>query len=414
MPWTIDITSDACCATAGLPAGLPREIGKQNMEFGWSDEQNQIRKTASEFAEHEIAPYVAEYDQAERFPTEIVKKAAELGFMGGVVPTAYGGSGLDYVGFTIILEEISKVCHSVACALSFPSGLCGAGILEFGTEEQKRKYLTPLAQGKVFGSTGVTEPHSGTDVAAMQTVAVRDGDSYVLNGSKAWISFLDVCDFVLTFATLDRTNPRKQICAFLIDRDTPGLKLKPYKNKLGFRPLSSGDVFLDDCRVPVSNRLGEEGQGLSIALSAVTSGRLGVAARALGIAEACYKASVKYARQRVVFDQPIGRFQLVQSMITDMSVGIEGARAATYRLAWMRNHGEAGIRAQASLAKMMASDTAMMAATHAVQIHGANGCLGESAVSRHFRDAKVLQIVEGQNQLHRSIVAEYALGYRER
>jgi glutaryl-CoA dehydrogenase (non-decarboxylating) len=383
------------------------------MEFGWSDEQNQIRKTASEFAEREIAPYVAEYDQAERFPKEIVKKCAELGFMGGLIPTNYGGSGLDDVSFTIILEEISKICQSVACALSFPSGLCGAGILKFGTEEQKQKYLTPLAQGKTFGSAGVTEPHSGTDVAAMRTVAVRDGNSYVLNGSKAWISFLDVCDFVLTFATLDRANPRKNICAFLIDRDTPGLKLRPYKNKLGFRPLSSGDIFLDDCRVPASNRLGEEGQGLSIALCAVTNGRLGVAARALGIAEACYQASVKYARERIVFDQPIGRFQLVQSMITDMLVGIEGAHAATYRLAWMRSQGMPGTRVQASLAKMMASDTALMAATHAVQIHGAYGCLGESDVSRHFRDAKVFQIVEGQNQLHRSIVAEYALDYRD-
>ena len=383
------------------------------MDFSWSDEQNQIRRTVNEFAQREIAPHVAEYDQAERFPVEIVRKCAELGFMGGVIPTSYGGSGLDDISFTIILEEISKICQSVACALSFPSGLCGAAILKFGTEGQKQKYLTPLAQGKAFGSTGVTEPHSGTDVAAMQTVAVRDGDCYILNGSKAWISFLDVCDFVLTFATLNRVSPRKNICAFLIDRDTPGLKLKPYKNKLGFRPLSSGDIFLDDCRVPASNRLGEEGQGLNVALCAVTNGRLGVAARALGIAQACFEVSVKYARERIVFGQPIGRFQLVQSMITDMIVGIEGARAATYRLAWMRSRGKPGTRAQASLAKMMASDVALMAATHAVQIHGAYGCLGESAVSRHFRDAKVFQIVEGQNQLHRSIVAEYALNYRE-
>lgn len=383
------------------------------MDFGWSDEQQQIRKTAGEFAEREVAPFVAEYDQLERFPKEIVQKAAELGFMGGVVPTEYGGSALDFVSYTIILEEISKVCHAVACALSFPSGLCGAGILQFGSEEQKRKYLTPLAQGKIFAATGVTEPHSGTDVAAMQTVAVKDGNSYVLNGSKAWISFLDVCDFVLTFATLDRSNPRKNICAFIIERDTPGLKLKPYKNKLGFRPLSSGDVFLEDCRVSACSRVGAEGEGLKVAMCAVENGRLGVAARALGLAEACYDASLKYARERIVFDQPIGRFQLVQSMLTDMMTGIEGAKAATYRLAWMKNQGLAGTRAQASLAKMMASDTAMMAATHAVQIHGAYGCLGESPVSRYFRDAKIFQIVEGQNQLHRSLVAECALGFRD-
>lgn len=382
------------------------------MDFGWNDEQQQIRKTAREFAEREIAPFVTEYDQEERFPAEIARKAAELGFMGGVVPTEYGGSALDFVSYTIILEEISKVCHAVACALSFPSGLCGAGILRYGTEEQKQRFLKPLAEGKIFAATGVTEPHSGTDVAAMQTLAVKDGTSYVLNGSKAWISFLDVCDFVLTFATLDRANPRKNICAFIIERDTPGMKLKPYKNKLGFRPLSSGDVFLEDCRVATCNRVGAEGQGLKVAMCAVENGRLGVAARALGLAQACYDASVKYARERIVFDQPIGRFQLVQSMLTDMAAGIEGARAATYRLAWMKNQGLPGTRAQASLAKMMASDVALMAATHAVQVHGAYGCLGESPVSRYFRDAKIFQIVEGQNQLHRSMVAEYALGYR--
>lgn len=382
------------------------------MEFGWSDEQLQIQKTAREFAEREIAPYVTEYDQAERFPKEIAQKAAELGFMGGVVPVEYGGSALDFISYTIILEEISRVCHAVACALSFPSGLCGAGILQYGSEEQKKKYLMPLAQGKIFAATGVTEPHSGTDVAAMQTVAVKDGDSYVLNGSKAWISFLDVCDFVLTFATLDRSHPRKNICAFIIERDTPGLKLKPYKNKLGFRPLSSGDVFLEDCRVKACNRVGAEGQGLKVAMCAVENGRLGVAARALGLAQACYDASLKYARERIVFDQPIGKFQLVQSMITDMAVGIEGARSATYRLAWMKNQAMPGTRSQASLAKMMASDTALMASTHAVQIHGAYGCLGESPVSRYFRDAKIFQIVEGQNQLHRSMVAQHALGYR--
>ena len=383
------------------------------MEFGWSDEQQQIRKTAREFAEREIAPFVEKYDYEERFPAEIARKAADLGFMGGVVPVEYGGSALDFVSYTIILEEISKVCHAIACALSFPSGLCGAGILQYGTEEQKQKYLTPLAQGKIFAATGVTEPHSGTDVSAMQTLAVKDGDSYVLNGSKAWISFLDVCDFVLTFATTDRSNPRKNISAFIIERDTPGLKLKPYKNKLGFRPLSSGDVFLEDCRVPAKNRVGAAGQGLKVAMCAVENGRLGVAARALGLAEACYDASVKYAKERVVFDQPIGKFQLVQSMITDMLVGIEGARAATYRLAWMKDGGAAGTRAVASLAKMMASDTALLASTHAVQIHAAYGCLGETPVSRYFRDAKIFQIVEGQNQLHRAMIAECALGYRD-
>ena len=383
------------------------------MDFSWTEEQEQIRKTARTFANQEIAPYVAEYDAAERFPKEIVQKAAALGFMGGVIPAKYGGSELDFISFTIILEEISKVCHAVGCALSFPSGLAGSSILRFGTEEQKEKYLKPLAEGKGFAATGLTEPHSGTDVASMETVARKDGDRYVLSGSKAWISFLEVADWILTFATLDRANPRKNICAFLIDRDTPGLRFKPYKNKLGFRPLSTGDVFLDECVVPGKNRVGAEGEGLRVAMSAVENGRLGVAARALGLAQACLDAATKYAQERIVFKQPIGRFQLVQSMITDMITGIEGARAATYRLAWLKSQGAVQARKEASIAKMMASDAAFMAATHAVQIHGAYGCSGESPVSRYFRDAKVFQIVEGQNQLHRSLIAETHLGFRE-
>jgi len=383
------------------------------VDFSWTEEQEQIRKTAREFAALEIAPHVAEYDAAERFPKEIVQKAAALGFMGGIVPAKYGGSELDFVSFTIILEEISKVCHAVGCALSFPSGLAGSSILRFGTEEQKEKYLKPLAEGKSFAATGLTEPHSGTDVASMETFARKDGDRYILSGSKAWISFLEVADWILTFATLDRSNPRKGICAFLIDRDTPGLRFKPYKNKLGFRPLSTGDVFLDECIVPAKNRIGEEGQGLKVAMCAVENGRLGVAARALGLAEACLDAATKYAKERIVFKQPIGRFQLVQSMITDMITGIEGARATTYRLAWLKSEGSVQARKEASIAKMMASDVAMMAATHAVQIHGAYGCSGESPVSRYFRDAKIFQIVEGQNQLHRSLIAETHLGFRD-
>jgi glutaryl-CoA dehydrogenase (non-decarboxylating) len=383
------------------------------VDFSWTEEQEQIRKTARNFANQEIAPHVAEYDEAESFPKEIVQKAAALGFMGGVIPAQYGGSDLDFVSFTIILEEISKVCHAVGCALSFPSGLAGSSILRFGTEEQKEKYLRPLAEGKVFAATGLTGPHSGTDVASMETFARKDGDRYILNGSKSWISFLEVADWILTFAALDRANPRKSICAFLIDRDTPGLRFKPYKNKLGFRPLSTGDVFLDECVVPAKNRVGAEGDGLRVAMSAVENGRLGVAARALGLAQACLEAATKYAQERIVFRQPIGRFQLVQSMITDMITGIEGARAATYRLAWLKSQGAVQARKEASIAKIMASDTAFMAATHAVQIHGAYGCSGESPVSRYFRDAKVFQIVEGQNQLHRSLIAEMHLGFRE-
>jgi len=382
------------------------------MDFGFTEEQLQIKKAVREFALREIAPYVAAYDQEERFPIEIVKKAAAQGYMGGVVPVEYGGAGLDHVTYTLIIEEISRVCQIIGCALSFPSGLAGSAILRYGTEEQKQRYLKPLAQGEVFASVALTEPGSGTDVAAMRTTCRRDGKHYVLNGTKAWISFLDVCSWVLTFATLDRGLGHKGICAFIVERGTPGMTFRPYKHKLGFRPLCTGEVVFEDCRVPVENRIGEEGEGFRVAMCAVENGRLGVAARAVGMAQACLDEVIAYARERVVFGQPIGKFQLVQSKITDMIVGIESARYLTYRLAWLKDQGVPDVRREASIAKMVATDAALMAATHAVQIFGAYGCSAEYPVSRYYRDAKVFQIVEGVNELHRVLITEYTLGYR--
>ena len=384
------------------------------MHFGLTDDQLQIQRAAREFAHREIAPHVASYDQDERFPIDIIRKAAAHGYSGGVIPPEYGGAGLSHVAYTLFIEEISKICHVVGCALSFPSGLAGSSILQFGTEAQKQKYLAPLARGETFMAAGVTEPGSGTDVAAMRTTARRDGNCYVLTGTKAWISFLDVAGAVLTFATMDRGLKRKGISAFIIDRETPGMTFHPYKNKLGFRPLCTGEIVLENCRVPVENRLGAEGEGFRVAMCAVENGRLGVAARAVGMAQAALDEAVRYAQQRVVFDQPIGRFQLVQSMITDMIVAIESARHFTYRLAWLMDQRREDIRHAASLAKMVATDAALMAASNAVQILGANGCSEEYPVSRFFREAKVFQIVEGTNQLHRILVAEHELGYRTR
>jgi alkylation response protein AidB-like acyl-CoA dehydrogenase len=375
-------------------------------------DRNALRESARGFAAREIAPKVANYDREERFPVEIVRKAAGLGWLGAVLPWEYGGQELDWVSFSMLIEELSRTCHVIGFSASLPSGLVGAGILRYGTEEQKRKYLPPLVRGECFAGTGVTEPSSGTDVANMSTTCRRDGDEYVLNGAKAWISMLDVADWFLTFATLDRGRGRAGVCAFIVPRNSPGLVVRPYTNKLGFRPLSTGDLILSDVRVPVENRVGAEGQGYAVAMSAVENGRLSVAARALGLAQGCLDAAVKYANERVVFGQTIGRFQLVQSMITDMVVGVEAARYFVYRLAAAKDAGTQRPRREASVAKMYATDLAMMAATHAVQIHGAYGVSEDFPVARFFRDAKVFQIVEGNNQLHRSLVAEYALGLR--
>jgi alkylation response protein AidB-like acyl-CoA dehydrogenase len=375
-------------------------------------ERGALLEAARDFARREIAPHVAAYDREERFPEEIVRAAAALGWLGAVLPREYGGQGLDWVSFAALIEEVSRACHVVGLAMSLPSGLVGGGILEYGSEDQKRTYLAPLARGETFAGAGVTEPGGGTAVAAMRTTCRRDGGDYVIDGAKAWTSMLGVADWFLTFATLDPSLGRAGVCAFIVPADSPGVTTRAYKNKLGFRPVPSGDLVLDGVRVPAESRVGAEGEGYSVAMAAVETGRLSVAARALGLSQAALDASLAYAREREVMGQEIGRFQLVQSMVTDMVVGIESARRFVGDLAEQRDRGLSRPRRDASLTKMHATDVAMTTATAAVQIHGAYGISEEFPVARYFRDAKVFQIVEGNNQLHRSMVAEYALGYR--
>ncbi len=370
-----------------------------------------IVAAAGEFARRELAPRVREYDEQETLPMDLLERMADLGFFGGIVPERYGGLGLDYLTFARMIEEISKTCHAIGTLVSMPSGLVGASIERFGTEEQKQRWLVPLAAGRIFGSAGVTEPHSGSDVASLRTTYRRDGDEFVINGSKAWISNLAITSFVLTFASFDRTLGRKGITAFLIPRDTPGLVLAPYKNKLGFRPLSTGDVFLDDVRVGPEALIGTEGDGFRVAMTAVERGRLGVAARSVGVAQACLDDTVAFANERVAFGAPIASLQIVQSKICDMAVGVRTARLLVEDCANAMQRGDRA-RMLTSMAKMYASDVAFRSAADAIQIHGAAGISAESRVGRFMRDSKVLQIVEGSNDLHRALIGEMALGIR--
>ena len=383
------------------------------MDFGFTDDQLRIKRMAREFAEREIAPKVAEYDREERFPIEIARKMGELGMLGGVVPEQYGGAGMDYISLTLLVEEIARHCQSLGTICSFASGLAGSGLLHYGSEAQKERYLAPMARGEIFAGAGVTEPHSGTDVAAMETTAVRDGDSYIVNGAKIWISNLEYGSWFISFAQMDKSKRHKGITAFVFPKNTPGLSVRPIRNKLGFRPLSTGDLIFDNCRISVENRVGEEGQGFAVAMASVENGRLGVAARACGVMQACMDESVRYAKERIVFEQPIGRFQLVQSKITDMVVGLETARFLTYRLAWVKDQGAKRARPESSMAKMYATDTLMKVSTDAAQIFGAYACSDEYPVGRHFRDAKFFQVVEGTSELHRMLIAEYTMGYRQ-
>ena len=370
-----------------------------------------LRDLVRDFAASVVAPRVAEYDREEHLPRDILDQMAELGFFGGTVAERWGGAGLDNGTFSILIEEISKVDHILGVLMSMPSALVGSGIEAFGTDEQRETYLAPLARGEVFAGAGVTEPQSGSDVAGMQTRYERDGDRFVINGAKTWISNLDIASFFVTFATRDRSLRHGGVTAFIVPKDSPGLSVHPFKDKLGFRPICTGELVLEDVEVGPEHLLGEEGKGFAVAMTAVERGRLTVASRAVGMAQACLADSVAYARDRVVFGRPIGEFQMIKKKIADMAVEIEAARLLVRRCAERMDSGERA-RRESSMAKMFASDVAQRAATEAVQIHGAYGVSAESRVSRMYRDAKVFQLVEGTNEIHRDLIADYELGYR--
>ncbi|MGD9985546.1 acyl-CoA dehydrogenase family protein [Pseudonocardia sp.] len=361
-----------------------------------------------EFARERVAPRVAEYDAAEQLPRDMLDEMAELGFFGGTVPEEWGGLGLDHVTYAEVIEEISRVDHCLGVLMSMPSALVGGGIRAFGTDEQKERWLRPLAAGRIFGGAGVTEPRSGSDVAGTRTRYRRTPSGFVLTGAKAWITNLDLASFFVTFATSDPALGRDGISAFIVPADAPGVQVRPERNKMGFRPLCSGELVFDDVELGPDALLGEEGQGFAVAMTAVERGRLSVAARAVGLAQACLDASVRYARERIVFDQPLADFQMVQQKISSMVVNVSAARLLTRECARAMERGERA-RHEASVAKFFASETAQAAATDAVQIHGAAGVSAEYGVSRHYRDAKVFQIVEGANDIHRILIAKHAL-----
>ena len=371
----------------------------------------QLVELVADFAQREIAPRVPAYDRDERLPRDLLTEMADLGFFGGTISPEYGGLGLDFVTFATVIEEVYKTCNIMGCLMSMPSGLVGASIERFGTPEQKGRWLRPLAEGRIFGAAGVTEPGSGSDVAGMQTTYRRDGDEVVISGTKAWISNLDIASFLVTFATSDRSLRHRGVTAFIIPTDTPGLGLFPYKDKLGFRPICTGEVVLDEVRVPAGAMLGEEGAGFAVAMTAVERGRLGVATRAVGVAQACLDEATSYAVERFAFGHAISEFQIVQSKVTDMAVGVQTARLLVADAARALDRGERA-RKLTSMAKMYASDVAMRSATDSLQIHGAYGVSPEYRIGRLFRDAKVLQIVEGSNDLHRALIGEMALGLR--
>jgi len=374
------------------------------MNFKLSEEHEMIRKMVREFAEKEVAPTASERDEEERFDREIFDKMAELGLAGIPWPEEYGGIGSDYLAYAIAVEELSRVCASTGVTLSAHTSLASWPIYKFGTEAQKKKYLVPLAQGKKIGAYGLTEPNSGSDAGGMRTTARKDGNSYVLNGSKIFITNGGVADIYIVFALTDPEKKHKGTSAFIIEKDFPGFKVGKKEKKLGIRSSPTTEIIFEDCRVPAENLLGEEGQGFKIAMMTLDGGRNGIAAQAVGIAQGAFDLALNYAKERVQFGKPIIANQGISFKLADMATKIEASRLLTYQAAWLESQGLPYGKASA-MAKLFAGDTAMEVTTEAVQIFGGYGYTKEYPVERYMRDAKITQIYEGTQEIQRLVIS---------
>ncbi len=382
------------------------------MDFQFSEEQKMLRNTVRSFVDQEIMPHIAKWDREGYFDPSIIKKLADLGLMGVCIPEKYGGSGMDYNALAIVCEELERGDTAFRTAVSVHTGLNSMSILQWGTEEQKQKYLVPQARGEKVGAFGLTEPAAGSDVASMQATAVKNGDYYILNGQKTWISLCDVADHFLVFAYTDKSKKHHGISAFIVEREWEGFSSKAIKGKLGIRAGNTGEIFFDNLKVPKENLLGAEGEGFKIAMASLDNGRFTVAAGAVGQIMACMEASVDYCHERETFGKPIGQHQLVQQMIANMEAGLQMSRLLVYRAGELKNAGKRNTR-ETSLAKWQACDFANKAADDAVQIHGAYGFSDEYPVERYLRNSKAPVIYEGTREIHTIMQAEYVLGYRK-
>ncbi|AXI08377.1 butyryl-CoA dehydrogenase [Oceanobacillus zhaokaii] len=383
------------------------------MNFEFTEEQIMLRKTVRDFTDKEIMPYIADWDRQGKFDSSLLPKLAELGLMGVCIPEKYGGSGMDYNALAIVCEELERGDTAFRTAVSVHTGLNSMTLLQWGTEEQKLKYLVPQAKGEKIGAFGLTEPSAGTDVAALQATATKQGDYYLLNGQKTWISLCDIADYFLVFAyTGEKSERHKAISAFIVERSWDGFSSKAIKGKHGIRSGNTGEIFFENVKVPKENLLGEEGEGFKIAMAALDNGRFTVAAGAVGQIMACIEASIKYAHERETFGKEIGRHQLVQQMIAKMEAGFQMSRLLVYRAGELKNQGKRNTR-ETSLAKWQACDFANAAANDAVQIHGAYGYSDEYPVERYLRNSKAPVIYEGTREVHTIMQAEYVLGYRQ-
>ncbi len=378
------------------------------MDFSLDDDHRMVRETARSFAEEELAPGAGERDEQEIYPEEGVKKMAELGFLGVTVPEKYGGAGMDYLAYALIMEEIARVDASAAVVIDVNNSLVCDTFLMFGNEEQKQKYLVPLAKGEFMGAFALTEPGAGSDPASLVTSYKEDGDAYVLNGSKMFITNAAHADVLIVFATKDRSMGYRGISAFIVEKDAPGFRVAKKEKKLGIRASDTCELAFEDCRIPRENRIGPEGKGLRIALSALDNGRIGIAGQALGIAQGAFDAALVYSKERKQFGKLISEFQGIQFKLADMATELESARLLTYQAAWLKDQGLPYIR-EAAMAKLKTSEVAVKLSDQAVQIHGGYGYIKDFPVERFFRDAKITEIYEGTSEIQRIVIARQLL-----
>ncbi len=378
------------------------------MDFELTEQQRLFQETARHFADKEIAPIAEKVDELGQFPDETVHKLGELGFMGIAVPEQYGGAGADTACYVAALEEISRACASHGVIMSVNNSLYCDPLLRFGTEEQKRRFLPPVAGGKSMGCFCLSEPGAGSDAAAQQTTVRRDGESYILNGTKNFITNGVEAEYAIVFCTANKALKHKGICAFVVERNTQGFAVARVEKKLGIRGSSCAQIVLEHCRVPAENLLGQEGEGFKIALATLDGGRIGIAAQAVGVARAALEASLAYSKQRVQFDKPIAANQAIQFMLADMATEIDAARLLTFNAAMLKDQGLRHTK-ESSMAKLYASEVAMRSSIKGVQIFGGYGYMMDYPAQRYMRDAKVTEIYEGTSEVQRMVIANALL-----
>jgi butyryl-CoA dehydrogenase len=377
-----------------------------NLEL--TEEQKLLQKSVREFAESEVRPLAKELDETGHFPRETFRKAAELGLTGVAFPESEGGAGFDHIAYAIVIEEISRCCASTGVILSVQNSLFCDPIHRYGTPEQKQKFLLPFTRGEKIGCYALTEPQAGSNAAALQTKAVLKGDSYIINGTKAWITNGGAADAAIVYANTDPSKGEKGITAIVVEKGTPGFKVGKEEKKLGISATACSELVFTDCQVPAANRISNEGEGYKVALSTLDGGRIGIASQAVGIAQGAFEAALRYSQERMAFGNPISQFQAIQFMLADMATEIDAARLLVRKAAWKQDSG-ARFSLEASVAKLFASEMATRVTHKAIQVHGGNGYSREYPVERAYRDARITEIYEGTSEIQRLVIAAWVL-----